>query len=329
MHDVPSMHRSGQAGAAAPRSRPGARASRPCRPEGTLHFWHEGILFVGRSIANKPHRHFTASLIFALRGSFRGRFGGSPWRSMRGVLVAPNLDQQLDARGCDLVICQIDPETNAYARLSGTLARRGPVWALPSELVAQLCAGTEETLARSGFRVSELWDFIIGHVNGHGREPLRLDARVARVLEMLKADLCARTTVGSLAAAVRLSPSRLVHLFNAQMGMSLRRYVLWLRMRQVVFSLALGRTLTDASHEAGFADSAHLCRTFRSMFGLSLSSLFRSSGVKFVVTPPEDPPAGPHGPYDRERWAAVSAERGRLCARAPHAASGAGAGVRS
>jgi AraC-like DNA-binding protein len=141
------------------------------------------------------------------------------------------------------------------------------------------------------------------------REPLRLDARVARVLDLLKRDLCRRTGVMSLAAAVCLSPSRLVHLFNEQMGVSLRRYVLWLRLRRVVFCLAIGRTLTDASHEAGFADSAHLCRTFRSMFGLSLSSLFRSRGVEFVTISPEKPLTGPHGPYDREAWAAVSAER--------------------
>jgi AraC-like DNA-binding protein len=53
--------------------------------------------------------------------------------------------------------------------------------------------------------------------------------------------------------------------------MGLRRYVLWLRLRHVVACVAIGYT---AAHEAGFADSAHLSRTFRSMFGLPLSSLF-------------------------------------------------------
>jgi AraC-like DNA-binding protein len=282
-----------------------------CDPRGTLYFWHEGILFVGSDVSNEPHRHFTASLAFALSGTFRARFNGSPWRPVRGVLVAPNVEQQMDGAGSRVVILQIDPETSAYAPVNGILARRGPVCELPPELVGRLRMGTEAALRRSDFRVVELWDFVLEQVrqgNGCTREPLRLDARVARVLDLLKRDLCARTGVTSLAAAVCLSPSRLVHLFNEQMGVSLRRYVLWLRLRRVVFCLAIGRTLTDASHEAGFADSAHLCRTFRSMFGLSLSSLFRSRGVEFVTISPEEPLTGPHGPYDREAWAAVSAE---------------------
>jgi AraC-like DNA-binding protein len=280
-------------------------------PRGTLYFWHEGILFVGSNVSNKPHRHFTASIAYALSGTFRARFRGSPWRPVRGVLVAPNVEQQMDA-GCRVVILQIDPETSAYASVNGIFARQGPVWELPPGLVGRLRTGTEAALRRGDFRAGELWDFVLDQVkqgNRCTREPLRLDARVARVLDLLKRDIYAGTRVPSLAATVCLSSSRLVHLFNEQMGVSLRRYVLWLRLRRVVFCLAVGRTLTEASHEAGFADSAHLCRTFRSMFGLSLSSLFRSLGVEVVVISPEEPLSGPHGPYDREAWAAVSAER--------------------
>jgi AraC-like DNA-binding protein len=284
-------------------------------PHGTLYFWHEGILFVGSDVTNGPHQHFTASLVFTLSGTFRARFNGLPWRPMRGVLVAPDVEQQLEALGSRVVVLQIDPETSDYARVNGVFARRGAVYELPPAVVSRLRTGTEAALRREDFRAADLWDFILDqvkHINGDTQEPLRLDPRVARVLELLKRDLCARAGVSSLAAAVQLSPSRLVHLFNEQMGVSLRRYVLWLRLRRVVFCLGTGRTLTDASHEAGFADSAHLCRTFKSMFGLSISSLFRSRGVEVVLISPAEPLSGPHGPYDREVWAAVAEARSRF-----------------
>jgi AraC-like DNA-binding protein len=260
-------------------------------------------------VTNAPHRHFTASLAFALRGSFRVRFARGPWRTVRGVLVAPNAQQQMSAVGGRIVILQIDPETSAFAHVNGILAARGPAWVLPPALVARLRTGTEALLERPDFSPGELWDFVLTQVNGLGRAPLRLDTRVARILKVLKRDVASRPTVTALAATVGLSPSRLVHLFNQQLGVSLRRYVLWLRLRQVIFCLATGRSLTRASHEAGFADSAHLCRTFRSMFGLSLSSLFQSPRVEMVVTLPDAPLAGPHAPYDRERWALVSRDR--------------------
>jgi len=52
---------------------------------------------------------------------------------------------------------------------------------------------------------------------------------------------------------------------------------LWLRLMRAVERFAAGASLTDAAHEAGFADSAHLSRTFRRMFGIAAGSLRVSS----------------------------------------------------
>jgi AraC-like DNA-binding protein len=71
-----------------------------------------------------------------------------------------------------------------------------------------------------------------------------------------------------VAAAVGVSVSRLTHLFTEQVGIPLRRYVLWLRLRMAITEVLAGADLTDAAHSAGFADSAHLTRTCRDMFGL-------------------------------------------------------------
>jgi AraC-like DNA-binding protein len=282
-------------------------AERP--PRGTLHFWPEGVIFVGSDVANRPHRHFTASLAFTLQGKFRARFDGGSWRSMQSMLVAPNTEQQMEALGCRVVVLHLDPETATYAHVNGVFAERGPVCVLPRALLARLRVATEAALGEAEFRAPGLWSLILEEVSALNPKPLRLDARVGHVLELLKADLCRRPSVAELAGAVQLSPGRLVHLFNEQVGVSLRRYVLWLRVRQVVFSIAAGGSLTSASHEAGFADSAHLCRTFQSMYGLSLSSLFQSRRVDIVVHVPSAPLSGPHAQHDRDRWAAIAPER--------------------
>ena len=71
-----------------------------------------------------------------------------------------------------------------------------------------------------------------------------------------------------VAARVGVSTSRLTHLFTDQVGIPLRRYVLWLRLQIAITRVQAGDDLTDAAHAAGFADSAHLTRTCRDMFGL-------------------------------------------------------------
>ncbi|OFJ50920.1 AraC family transcriptional regulator [Mycolicibacterium grossiae] len=78
-----------------------------------------------------------------------------------------------------------------------------------------------------------------------------------------------------LAAQLGLSASRLTHLFTEQVGIPLRRYVLWSRLRAAITRVQAGDDLTGAAHGAGFADSAHLTRTTREMFGLAPSVLSR------------------------------------------------------
>lgn len=78
-----------------------------------------------------------------------------------------------------------------------------------------------------------------------------------------------------VAAQVGISASRLTHLFTAQVGIPLRRYVLWRRLHIAITRIQSGDDLTDAAHAAGFADSAHLSRTCRDTFGLPPSLLSR------------------------------------------------------
>jgi len=59
------------------------------------------------------------------------------------------------------------------------------------------------------------------------------------------------------------------HLFKARMGVPVRRYVLWARLRGGLEQALAGASLTSAALEAGFSDSAHFSRTFREMFGIA------------------------------------------------------------
>ena len=66
-----------------------------------------------------------------------------------------------------------------------------------------------------------------------------------------------------------LSESRLQHLFREQVGVPIRRYLLWHRYLTALSLLADGASVTRAAHAAGFADSAHLTRTAVRMNGFT------------------------------------------------------------
>ncbi|WP_418163411.1 hypothetical protein [Rhodococcus opacus] len=58
-------------------------------------------------------------------------------------------------------------------------------------------------------------------------------------------------TTTTLADRVGLSTSRLTHLFSEQVGLPLRRYVLWTRLMIAVTEVGAGRDLTTAATPPG------------------------------------------------------------------------------
>lgn len=83
-----------------------------------------------------------------------------------------------------------------------------------------------------------------------------------------------------LAAAVHLSPGRLSHLFRAQVGLSIRKYIVWVRMKTAIDVVIRGQTdLTQAAYAAGFYDAAHFSRCFRELFGIKPSAVYNNSRI--------------------------------------------------
>jgi len=91
----------------------------------------------------------------------------------------------------------------------------------------------------------------------------------------MRARLDSPVSLKDAANVANLSPSRFRHLFVAQTGVSFRAYLLWARVETAVGAAMSGQSWTAAAQEAGFADSAHLSRTCRRMFGFSPATLVK------------------------------------------------------
>lgn len=112
--------------------------------------------------------------------------------------------------------------------------------------------------------------------------PARLDRRVGHVVEQLIAANAARPSNATLAASVRLSPSRMSHLFRQQSEVSVRAFCSYLRVRRGLLKL-LGEspTIAAAAADSGFADQAHLTRMCKSRFGRTPNAVRRSMRLSF------------------------------------------------
>ncbi len=99
------------------------------------------------------------------------------------------------------------------------------------------------------------------------------DHRVRKMIAWASQNLDHSVSLADVGSVGGLSASRMRHLFVEQTGLPFKTYLLWLRLTRAVEGLAAGASITQAAHEAGFSDSAHLSRTFRRMFGVSPTAL--------------------------------------------------------
>ncbi|MBY0432906.1 MAG: AraC family transcriptional regulator [Cyclobacteriaceae bacterium] len=103
-----------------------------------------------------------------------------------------------------------------------------------------------------------------------------IDDRIQRVTDFIRSHITTHEfSLEMLAEMACLSTSRFTHLFKVEVGIPLRPFILWCRMRVAVTSVLAGMTITQAAYEAGFSDTAHLSRTFMDMFGVNPSAVLK------------------------------------------------------
>jgi AraC-like DNA-binding protein len=118
-------------------------------------------------------------------------------------------------------------------------------------------------------------DNLIQLLTGSANKEKTIEGRVKEATRYIQLSLHEEISMERIAAKVYLSESRFAHLFKEQIGIPFRRYVLWCRMQVALKAITEGHSFTIAAYEGGFADVAHLSRTFTEMFGVSPSDVLK------------------------------------------------------
>jgi AraC-like DNA-binding protein len=222
-------------------------------------------------------------VVVSFAGELRVRAGDTGWLRAAGVVTAPDAPHAIDARGSEVLIVFVDPESEAGESMRAAIA--GSVRPLDARERDALIAGVTpmELMGPGG----AAWTSRVVAVLGGERVLSRraVHPRVRKLLRLLKAmPKGGDTSLEALAREVGLSPGRLMHVFTESIGVPLRTYLAWLRLQRAAAAVVARRPLGEAARAAGFADAAHMSRTFRRMLGVAPSDL----------RPPGSPPRVPH-----------------------------------
>ena len=248
----------------------------PARYQGDFLAWNGGALLIGTSAGPPiaPHSHYAIQIVIAAPEGLRVQFGrNGPWVACAGAMVPSRATHTIDVSACEWsAVLFVEPDTLRGRALTARLA--GQLELLAPDRVAPLRDAMKKAwrIDRDADALRSLCTGLIGEL-AQTSELRVSDPRVLLAVEYIAQRANQAVTLEELAAHVHLSPGRFRHLFVAQTGMPLRTYVLWRRLLYVWSCLKENESLSSAAHTAGFADSAHLSRTARNMFGLPPSAL--------------------------------------------------------
>ncbi len=228
----------------------------------------------GARIRRHAHSHSYFSIL--LRGSYRETYGGGVRECgpATAVLHPPgevHEDHFLDAGGhifrFEMVERDSDP---CLARpISDTEElRNGRVRCLAARLYSE----SRRRDRFSPLAAEALALEILSEACGEGlrRDPCATPAWMARARELLHDMLPENLTVAQIAQVVGVHPVHLARVFRRRYGCSIGEYARNWRIEVASRQLARGTgTIAEVAAAAGFADQSHLCRTLKTVGGLT------------------------------------------------------------
>jgi AraC-like DNA-binding protein len=243
---------------------------------GRVLLWNGGSLWIGHAAGRgETHAHHAIQITLALTGCVQFRVPEGRWSAYSAAMVLPHQRHQFDGNAQSVAQIFVEPETVQGRAL---LSRFGaqPIVRLEDKPLAQLAESMRRAYARKAAdeSLAGIARATVTELTG-GELPLTVDSRITRAIEWMRSRLKQPLSLADAARVAHLSPSRFRHLFVSQTGISFRAYLLWARVSSAVGAAMNGASWTEAAQAWGFADSAHLSRTCRRMFGIAPSTLIR------------------------------------------------------
>lgn len=249
-----------------------------------LKLYGDIMVFAGQDVVTRFHSHHAVEIIISFDSPCSLQIAEETAFD-HGLLLRHDIAHAVKVEGF-VIFIYVNPETLLGKRLDSVLGYKNILVIENSniekaktflrDLIAHRYSESEVATYLTTLLVKDLVQIPTNYT----------DSRISKVINHIKAHLHKPFNFHELKEVACLSESRLIHLFKKEVGIPIRKYLLWCRLHQAIRIYLQGQTLTQAAHLSGFCDVSHLTRTFVSMFGIKPSQILKAS-INHVSYKPE------------------------------------------
>lgn len=212
------------------------------------------------------HSHPAIEILSSEKGDFTLSTVDSEYQKLTFAVIDANVPHKVSAVDCVLNTVMIEHKPLLVKR---TL----------SEFNIYMKDGIYSRVEKRDFH--DMLSKLIGRTMNYGIDN-EYDPRVKTMVNYLNIyELEYELMVETLEQVVKLSRSRLSHIFKENIGISLKKYLLWCKLKTTIKKhLNKKEDLFTALIQSGFYDQPHFCRAFKSMLGVKPTTAYDSRIVQ-------------------------------------------------
>ncbi|MGV3599301.1 MAG: helix-turn-helix domain-containing protein [Bacteroidota bacterium] len=214
------------------------------------------------------HSHPAVEFIIAKNGTFTLSTGTDSHTNLTFAIIGANNTHKLLVKNCGLKVVMIEHRNVLINKLLNNYN---------IDFESGFYAQTKFEKEHNAF------DFIVQQVMKKDAA-IEYDYRIKAVIDFLNnIDFEDGLTIKIVQSVANLSASRLSHLFKSEVGISLKKYLVWARLKHTVTQhLHREEDLFHSLINNGFYDQPHFSRSFKSMLGIKPSKAYNSSTVQVL-----------------------------------------------
>lgn len=236
-----------------------------------IEIYNDLFILYGENLTIKSHANHGIKIILC-DGEITAVHDRKPYKAY-GLILKSDLTHYIKANDHVGITIFLDPEKEVGHFLK-LLFRKNKVIKLDNTLTTALFEFFTDVVENHTSE-SEVVDYLQRALGKPITPHRKLDPRIEQIISHINSGQSNSIQFSEILQLSSLSSSRLIHLFKKEVGIPIRRYILWYKTKKALAAIASGTTIKQAASIAGFTDAAHFNRSFRSMFGNSPSNVLK------------------------------------------------------